>query len=148
MDCTFPQLMTLMESMLSFHACYKYHPDPANEPTFFPNVRIMLGMLKKYVDRGDGTKQWRISKFHKLLHISRNATHFRSPRNYDAAKTEKGLREWVKRPSVSVARRGGDNYNNRVAVRLAELTALQKASTNLLYADAVQPDNDEFVATT
>ena len=43
--------------------------------------------------------------------------------------------------------RGGDNYNNRVAVRLAELTALQKASTNLLYADAVQPDNDEFVAT-
>ena len=30
---------------------------------------------------------------------------------------------------------------------LSELTALQKASTNLLYADAVQPDNDEFVAT-
>ena len=110
MDCTFPQLMTLMESMLSFHACYKYHPDPANEPTFFPNVRSMLGMLKKYVDRGDGTKQWRISKFHELLHISRDATHFGSPRNYDAAKTEKGLREWVKRPSVSVARRGGDNY--------------------------------------
>ena len=64
MDCNFPDLICLLECMLSFHACYKYHPDPASHPNFSPNICFMLGMLRTYVDRGGGTKQWRISKFH------------------------------------------------------------------------------------
>ena len=91
-----------------------------------------MHMLNMFVDRGVGTMGWRISKFHELLHVQRDVMHFSSPTNYDASKTERGLQQWVKTPSTTVAKRGGDTYNSRVALRLSEMSALEKALTNLV----------------
>ena len=129
--CSFQQLVDLIELMLSFHAAYKYLPDPGIHKSFFHNTRRMMSQLKKFIDRGDGTMGWEISKFHELLHLQRDVMHFGSPTNYDAAKTERGLQQWVKKPSVTVAKRGGDTYQGRVATRLTEMSALQKTCSNV-----------------
>ena len=126
-DCNVDKLISLMEMMLSFHAFYKYHPHPITVPNFFKNVRIMMSKLKRYVGRGKGTMGWRISKFHELLHIFEDTSNFGSPRNYDASKTEKGLQQWVKKPSSTVAKRGGHKFSGHLAESLKEYLSIQKA---------------------
>jgi len=147
-DCDVKGLISLMEIMLSFHAFYKYHPNPTSEPNFFVNVRKMMSMLKGSVNRGNGTMNWQISKFHELLHILEDSTNFGSPRNYDASKTEKGLQKWVKTPSATVAKRGGDKYQERIATRLSEIISLEKACAHLQISPRSPPVVDETTAAT
>ena len=125
-------ILELMAMVLSFHAYYKYRPDSASDSTqSLQLIRQLMSLVKTQVNRGPGTMNWDISKFHELLHLVRDSVHFGSARTYDTTKTEYGLQNWSKLPSRTVARRGEEMYNIRIACRLTENSSIAKACNQL-----------------
>jgi hypothetical protein len=131
LDCTPVELQSLLEMLLSFHAAYKYGQQ--NQRTYFDkNVRLMLAFIKRSVKRGKGTKNWLISKFHELLHISTDIKNFGSSANIDASKGEHGLKNWAKLPSKTVRTRDANLYYHDMATRIYENRLLELANATLV----------------
>ncbi len=55
-----------------------------------------MSMIKGMIKRGNDTKNWSISKFHELLHMSVDTKNFGSLAKIDAGKGEHGLKLWAK----------------------------------------------------
>ncbi|KAG9298107.1 hypothetical protein G9A89_021683, partial [Geosiphon pyriformis] len=126
LDCTSEQLKTLLEMLLTFHATYKYGHS-SERSCFDKNVRMIMGLIKQWVKRGKGTKNWLISKFHDLLHMPVDTKNFGSLANVDASKGEHGLKTWAKLPSKTVRTRDANLYYRDMATRIYENRLLELA---------------------
>jgi hypothetical protein len=130
-DCTLTELQVLLEMLLSFHAFYKYAP-LIEKVNFDKNVRLMMRLVKERIHRGRETKNWSISKFHELLHMSVDARNFGSHANIDAGKGEHGLKKWAKLPSKTVRTRDANHYYHDMAVRIHENRLIELATSTLM----------------
>jgi hypothetical protein len=111
------ELLILCDMLLCFHATYKYgrHDVMTN---FERNTRIMMDGIRSCVNRGKDSMNWRISKFHELLHMSYDMRNHGGTSNIDAGKGEHGLKQWAKLPSKTVRTRSPDIYYQDMATRI------------------------------
>lgn len=130
-DCTGKELQSLLEMMLAFHACYKYSQE-IHRSKFDQNIRLMMSMIKQRINRGSQTKNWMISKFHELLHMTTDTWNFGSSSNIDAGKGEHGLQRWAKLPSRTVRTRSANHYYHDMAKRIYENRLLELATATLI----------------
>ena len=125
------ELIELMECLLSFHAFYKYNDCMLGESMLAQakhRILDMLAHMSGMVNRGEGTMNWCISKFHDLTHMATDMKCFGATVNYDASKGESGLKTWTKLPArTSQASRGGDQFLRQLATRLQQQTLLERA---------------------
>ena len=145
-SCNAKQLLELMEMLLAFHAWYKYDPTPNENPDVIEhNIKLMLSFIATHFRRSEKTCDWNLSKFHELLHLVTDSYNFGSPKVIDTGKTELGLRQWVKNPSLTVPKRGVERYTEGLARRLSENLTLEKArihTETLPYQS--DPDDDSL----
>ena len=130
-DATCAQLQALIEMLLSFHASYKY-ASMADKENFNINLRLMMHIIKRRINRGRDTQNWAISKFHELLHMYTDTMNFGSHANFDAGKGEHGLKKWAKLPSKTVRTRDANHYFQDMATRIRENQLVEVASATLL----------------
>lgn len=131
--CSYFDFVTLAEALLCFHAWYKLDAaawfsrgGTGRYLEIQDSTRRLLGLVKLYMPRKSGN-QWKIQKFHDILHLADDIRRFGSPKNFDAGVLESSLRYWAKFPALTSQNRGSNEFLKQVANRLYELQAFAKA---------------------
>ena len=133
--CSFFDFVELTEALLCFHAWYKMDDHEylcrssdrkKQTKVLHESMQRLLSMVRLYLPRKNGN-QWKIQKFHDLLHLARDVERFGSPRNFDAGPLESMLRFWAKFPARTSQKRGYNTFVKQVADRLNEHQMLSNA---------------------
>lgn len=124
--CSMDDFAHLAEALLSFHAWYKLGIVPmdskekkADKDMIHNSVQRLLAMLRYYTPRKKGNN-WKIQKFHDILHLALDIERFGPPPNFDAGPHESGLRIWAKLPAQTAQTRGYNTFVKQVASRVFE----------------------------
>jgi hypothetical protein len=96
-------------------------------------IREMLSKVQAKVNRGEGTLNWCISKFHDILHMALDMQLFGGSENCDTSKGEHGLKVWAKLPSrTTQLSQGANKFIEMLASRLYEQMLINKAHSVLV----------------
>jgi hypothetical protein len=99
-------------------------------------------LVTSYLDRGEDTMGWKISKFHELLHLAMDMMNFGSCSNVDSGKGEHGLIYWGKLASKTVRRRGDTDYLKDMGTRVYENRVLELAMDTLVQKPTAAIEED------
>jgi hypothetical protein len=99
--CDVKPYVRFIELALCLHAYLHYSKDLPLETrckpeVFVRGIRKFLRLFNEYVYRGDDSVDTDTCKIHCHLHILENIFMFGDPMQYDAAKGERGLKNWVR----------------------------------------------------
>ena len=99
--CDVKPYITFVELAFCLHADLHYSKDLPLETRCRPKVfdrgiRKFLGLFNANVYRGDDSVDTDSCKIHCHFHILQNILMYGDPMQYDAAKGERGLKEWTK----------------------------------------------------
>jgi hypothetical protein len=141
------QLIELLEVPLSFHAFYKcgspYQWSTTCESFLRTQIRTMMSTIKSRAPRKTN-REWRLQKFHELLHIASDMRKFGAPQNYDAGPGESSLKRWAKKPAKTSQKMGALRFSEQVAARLHEMSCFDKMERNeSKYTPPKELDDDD-----
>jgi hypothetical protein len=130
--CDVKPYVTFIELALCLHAYLHYSKDLPLETRCQPEVfdrgvREFLRLFNAYVYRGDDSVDTDTCKIHCHLHILGNILMFGDPMQYDAAKGERGLKDWAKLISQTAQKCGIDIFLFQTIHRVATNQLLQRA---------------------
>ena len=117
---------------MCLHAYLHYSKDILVEkrcqPEIFDRgVREFLRLFNAYVFRGDESIDTDTCKIHCHLHILENILNYGDPMQYDAAKGERGLKDWAKHISQTAQKCGIDIFLFQTIHRVLTYQLLQRA---------------------
>jgi hypothetical protein len=130
--CGVKPYVQFIELALCLHAYLHYSKDLTLEtrckPEIFDRgVREFLRLFNAYVYRGDDSVDTDTCKIHCHLHILGNILNFGDPMQYDAAKGERGLKDWAKQISQTAQKCGIDIFLYQTIHRVATYQLMQRA---------------------
>jgi hypothetical protein len=130
--CDVKPYITFIELALCLHAYLHYSKDLPLETRCKPEVfdrgiREFLRLFNEYVYRGDDSVDTDTCKIHCHLHIMQNILMFGDPMQYDAAKGERGLKDWAKLISQTAQKCGIDIFLFQTIHRVATHQLMQRA---------------------
>jgi len=139
--CSLADFKELCEALLCFHSWYKndmdewfrqeQNKDPHVRYTIMSaSIRRLLAMVKCYMPRASGN-QWKIQKFHDMLHFAMDVFRFGNAKNFDAGSLESSLRYWAKYASRTAQTIGYNGFTTQVGARLYEFQCFAKARREL-----------------
>jgi hypothetical protein len=143
--CTRTKFIELCEMMLCFHAYYKKGDywkcgDKVGADIFDEAIRKMMRHLLSTLERGEGTYNWNIQKFHEILHLVFQVEEFGNISNTDAGFGERGLKIWAKRHGRRARKASDDIFVESTAKMVLELTLITQAHQSMnphLYSSPV-----------
>ena len=94
---------------------------------FDRGIREFLRLFNAYVYRGDDSVDTDTCKIHCHLHILENILMFGDPMQYDAAKGERGLKDWAKQISQTAQKCGIDIFLFQTIHRVSTHQLMQRA---------------------
>jgi hypothetical protein len=128
-------LLNLLEMLLCFHAWYKlsdtFPVDKDNLPKLQDSIRVMLESIKKRTPRDIKTTNWRLQKFHDLLHLVPNIKKYGAPFNFDAGPGERLLKDFAKKSSQNTQKRDKTTFLRQTNDRLIERQVIAKAMEDM-----------------
>jgi hypothetical protein len=130
--CTRTKFIELCEMMLCFHAYYKKGEywncdDKISSGILDQAIQKMMRHLLSTLERGEGTYNWNIQKFHEILHLVFQVEEFGNISNTDAGFGERGLKIWAKRHGRRVRKGSDDIFVESTAKMVLELTLITQA---------------------
>jgi hypothetical protein len=130
--CDVKPFVSFIELALCLHAYLHYSKKLPLETRCKPEVfdrgvREFLRLFNAYVYRGDETVDSDTCKIHCHLHLLENILNFGDPMQYDAAKGERGLKEWAKHISQTAQKCGIDIFLFQTIHRVATHQLMQRA---------------------
>ena len=130
--CDVKPYVAFIELALCLHAYLHYSKDlpleMRGEPEVFDRgIREFLRLFNDYVYRGDDSVDTDTCKIHCHLHILQNIIMFGDPMQYDAAKGERGLKDWAKLISQTAQKCGIDIFLCQTIQRVSTLQLMQRA---------------------
>jgi hypothetical protein len=130
--CEVKPYVTFIELALCLHAYLHYSMSLPLEirckPEIFDRgIREFLRLFNEYVYRGDDSVDTDTCKIHCHLHILQNILMFGDPMQYDAAKGERGLKDWAKQISQTAQKCGIDIFLFQTIQRVATHQLMQRA---------------------
>jgi hypothetical protein len=130
--CDVKPYITFIELALCLHAYLHYSKNLPLETRCKPEVfdrgiREFLRLFNQYVYRGDNSVDTDTCKIHCHLHILQNILMFGDPMQYDAAKGERGLKDWAKLISQTAQKCGIDIFLFQTIHRVSTHQLMQRA---------------------
>jgi hypothetical protein len=130
--CGVKSYITFIELALCLHAYLHYSKDLVFETRCQPEVfdrgvREFLRLFNEYVYRGDDSVDTDTCKIHCHLHILGNILNYGDPMQYDAAKGERGLKDWAKHISQTAQKCGIDIFLFQTIQRVSTYQLMQRA---------------------
>ena len=130
--CDVKMYVQFVELALCLHAYLHYSKDLPFEnrcqPEIFDRgIREFLKQFNEYIFRGDDSVDSDTCKIHCHLHILQNILMFGDPTQYDAAKGERGLKDWAKGISQTAQKCGIDIFLYQTIQRVSTLQLIQGA---------------------
>jgi hypothetical protein len=130
--CTRTKFIELCEMMLCFHAYYKKGEywkcgDKTSADIFDRAIRKMMRPLLSTLERGEGTNNWNLQKFHEILHLVVQVEQYGNISNTDAGMGERGLNLWAKRHGRRARKASDDIFVESTANMVNELTLITQA---------------------
>jgi hypothetical protein len=130
--CEVKTYVEFIELALCLHAYLHYSKNLPLETRCQPEVfdrgiRKFLGLYNEYVYRGDDTIDSDTCKIHCHLHILQNILMFGDPMQYDAAKGERGLKDWAKHMSKTAQKCGIDTFLFQTMNRVSTYQLMERA---------------------
>jgi hypothetical protein len=130
--CDVKPYVTFIELALCLHAYLHYSQELPLEKRCRPEVfdrgiREFLRLFNAYVYRGDDSVDTDTCKIHCHLHILENILMFGDPMQYDAAKGERGLKDWAKLISKTAQKCGIDIFLFQTIKRVSTHQLMQRA---------------------
>jgi hypothetical protein len=130
--CDVKPYVTFIELALCLHAYLHYSKDLTLETRCKPEVfdrgiRSFLQLFNQYVYRGDDSVDTDTCKIHCHLHILENILMYGDPMQYDAAKGERGLKDWAKQISQTAQKCGIDIFLFQTIHRVSTHQLMQRA---------------------
>jgi hypothetical protein len=124
--------VAFIELALCLHAYLHYSKDlpleiRAEPEVFDRGIREFLRLFNAYVYRGDDSVDTDTCKIHCHLHILQNIIMFGDPMQYDAAKGERGLKDWAKLISQTAQKCGIDIFLFQTIHRVSTHQLMQSA---------------------
>jgi hypothetical protein len=134
--CTRSKFIELCEMMLCFHAYYKKGNywkcgDKTSATVFDHAIRGMMRQLLSTLERGDGTYNWNIQKFHEILHLVIQVQEYGNISNTDAGVGERGLKLWAKRHGRRARKGSDDIFVESTAKLVKEVTLITQAHQSM-----------------
>jgi hypothetical protein len=121
---TMGQFGSLIETLMSFRAFLKYGTSLLALPYGVAKYKRALQFLRKglveTIDRGEGTNNWNLQKFLEMSHFLLDIIDYGSAAGFSTNPFERSLKEWAKRPSATVQKRGDEIFSGQVCARLHE----------------------------
>jgi hypothetical protein len=122
--------------MLCFHAYYKKGEywkcgDKISSEIFDRAIRGMMRQLLSTLDRGEGTNNWNIQKFHEVLHLVVQVEEYGNISNTDAGVGERGLKLWAKRHGRRARKASDSIFVESTANMVKELTLITHAHQSM-----------------
>lgn len=128
-------LMRLLQHLLSFHFFYSHWKTTQFSDNLKPNIadcetnlRRMIRKIVRYIQRGEGTYGWKISKLHDLLHIFVDVENFGPSSGVDASIGERGLKTWAKEASKNTQKHTQDAHLRQVSRNVVDSQVLSEIS--------------------
>jgi hypothetical protein len=130
--CGVSTYIEFIELALCLHAYLHYSKDLAFEQRCQPEVfdrgiREFLRRLNSDVYRGDDSVDTDTCKIHCHLHVLLNILLYGDPMQYDAAKGERGLKDWAKNISQTAQKSGIETFLFQTIQRVATLQLMRRA---------------------
>jgi hypothetical protein len=118
--------------MLCFHAYYKKGEywkcgDKTSADIFDNAIRKMMRQLLSTLERGEGTNNWNLQKFHEILHLVVQVEQYGNISNTDTGVGERGLKLWAKRHGRRARKASDDIFVESTANMVNELTLITQA---------------------
>jgi hypothetical protein len=147
--CTRIKFIELCEMMMCFHAYYKKGEywacgDELSAGVFDKAIRGMMRQLLSTLERGEGTYNWNIQKFHEILHLVKQVEEYGNISNTDTGVGERGLKLWAKRHGRRARKASDEIFVHSTANMVKELTLITQAHQSLnphLYSNCSSPNN-------
>jgi hypothetical protein len=126
--------LQLWEMLLCFHAWYKRGApylinSRRGRQECDDAISSLLTVVKDRLPRAEAN-EWKLQKFHEMLHVPHDIATWGSPANYDAASGENMLIHFAKRPSKNALKRYA-TFVQDVNARLWEKSLLGKVMTKM-----------------
>jgi len=130
--CEVKPYVKFVELALCLHAYLHYSKDLPLEircqpEVFDRGIRKFIGLFNAYVYRGDDSVDSDTCKIHCHFHILQNILMFGDPMQYDAAKGERGLKDWAKLISQTAQKCGIDTFLFQTIQRVSTHQLMQRA---------------------
>jgi hypothetical protein len=130
--CDVKPYVHFIELALCLHAYLHYSKDLTLDTRCKPEIfdrgiREFLRLFNEYVYRGDDSVDTDTCKIHCHLHIMENILNFGDPMQYDAAKGERGLKDWAKQISQTAQKCGIDIFLFQTIHRVSTQQLMQRA---------------------
>ena len=127
-----------LEVCLGWHAfChYSYLLEPAqrqNMRVLDVATRRMIEMFDQFVYRGHTTNDSRTCKCHSHLHATHTYQEYGDPRQYNAGKGERGLKDWAKFPAKTAQKRDEETFLKQTTSRIQDAMLLDRSNRVLGY---------------
>jgi hypothetical protein len=131
------------EKLLSLRSFYNYSGEHCHEAiprkedgTFdvkpvIECTREVAASLKAAVNRGEGTKGWKIPKFLDMLLLPNYMSRLGSTGRFHVGFAERGLKNWTKKPASTSQKRGGGVFEGQCAARIRERSMIDHALTQM-----------------
>jgi hypothetical protein len=150
--CDVKPYVKFIELALCLHAYLHYSKDLTFDTRCQPEVfdrgiREFLRLFNAYVYRGDDSVDTDTCKIHCHLHILQNILNFGDPMQYDAAKGERGLKDWAKQISQTAQKCGIDIFLYQTIHRVSTQQLMQRAQQLELWRKHREEKSKEGAAT-
>ena len=122
-----------LEVCLGWHAfChYSYLLEPhqrQNMAVLDVATRRMIEMFDQFVYRGHNTNDTRTCKCHSHLHSTHTYQEYGDPRQYNAGKGERGLKDWAKFPAKTAQKRDEATFLKQTTSRIKDVMLLDRSN--------------------
>jgi hypothetical protein len=133
MKCSRKQFVTLLESLLVFHAMYKCGPPlfgPESSPSDANELLLvvckLVAQIISYCPREEGHK-WKLQKLHEVLHFPLMIFFFCNAENIDASTGEHHLKDIFNNIACNSQQRGQDTFLSQCVTRMHKKLIMTKA---------------------
>jgi hypothetical protein len=142
----------VLEYALVFHSVVHelHNLDPSLQKDFSnldSRLRELMSVIVSGIYRGDNSVDTNTGKIHSHLHLPETCRLFGAPMNFDAAKGERGLKQWAKHVSRTARKCGDAMFITQTANRVSDNQLLSKASRLLSVlvsaADSIAEDTED-----
>ena len=132
---TIQELSDFINKLLSFYAFYHYSREYYQLKEKQPDINHihekiinMMTSIKSIIQRHENTMGWKTSKFHDLLHITKDMQKFGYDiMNIHTGKGESGLKSWAKKPSKNTQKHQQNTFLLQTSQRIHEKSIITKA---------------------
>ena len=91
-------------------------------------TRRMIEMFVQFVYRGHTTNDTRTCKCHSQLHSTHTYQEYGDPRQYNAGKGDRGLKDWAKFPAKTAQKKDGAIFLRQTTSRIQDVMLLDRSN--------------------